>query len=415
MKEKIVSILRYSEKYTKTDMVYLTEGGFWLGMAQVVSSLSTFLISIAFANLLPVETYGTYKYILSIVSLLAISTLTGMDSSVTQAISRGFEGTVTPAIKSRLKWGILGFFLSLIVAFYYYLQGNTTLAIAFSITSFFLPFFESLDMFNSLLFGKKLFNVYTKYNAIRKVVGLIAIIVTLFITDNLWIILSAFFISTILPNLFFLYKTLENYRSNQNFDKEAISYGKHLSLINIITTLLGQLDKIMIFHYIGAIDLAIYALATAPTDQIKGLLKNINLLALPKFANQTKKEISKTIWNKVWILFLVSSAMVLSYIFIAPYFFNIFFPKYISSIAYSQLLSISLIPVIISGFLYTTLESQKSKEELYKWNIYTNVFNLILLLPLVYYFGLLGAILSKTLTRFFGLILGTFFIKNYEK
>jgi len=395
-------------------MVYLAEGGFWLGIGQIVSSLSAFLISIAFANLLPIEVYGVYKYILSIVSLIAVTTLTGMDSAITQSISRGFEGTLTPAIKTRIKWGVLGSILSLLTALYYYTQGNPTFTVAFSIVAIFMPFYESLDMYNSLLFGKKLFSVYTHYNTIRKIVGLLIIVVTLLLTDNLSIIILAFFFSTIIPTIFFLYKTIHTYQTNSNLDREALSYGKHLSLINVLSTILGQLDKILIFHYVGAVNLAIYALATAPTDQIKGLLKNINLLALPKFANQTKAEIAKTIWGKVWILLLVSSTIVLVYIIIAPLFFGIFFPKYLTSISYSQLISISLIPVIISGFLYTTLEAQKSKKNLYEWNIYTNIFNLILLFPLVYYLGLLGAIASKTLTRLFGLLLSVIFIRNYK-
>ncbi len=414
MKEKLTGFLRWSERYTKTDMVYLAQGGFWLGLGQVISSGSAFFVSIAFANLLPVETYGVYKYILSIVSLLTITTLTGMDSAVTQAISRGFEGTLSPAIKMRLKWGLLGSLLSLIIGGYYYLQGNLQLTVAFSITSLFIPFFESIDMYNSILFGKRLFNIYTHYNTIRKIIGLSAIIITILLTKNIFILLFVFFISNILPVIYFFYRTNHKYKENDSVDKEALSYGKHLSLINIISAVLNQLDKILVFHYVGAVELAIYALATAPNDQIKGLLKNVNLLALPKFANQTKKEIEKTIWKKVWILLLASAAIVLLYIIFAPLFFNIFFPKYLDSIGYSQLLSISLIPVIISGFLYTTFESQKSKEELYKWNIYTNIFNLVLLFPLIYYFGLLGAIISKSLTRLFGLFLSVIFIRKYR-
>ena len=70
IKEKIYNLLRWSEKYTKTDMVYLAHGGFWLSFGQIISSLSSFLLAIAFANLLPKETYGNYKYILSIASIL---------------------------------------------------------------------------------------------------------------------------------------------------------------------------------------------------------------------------------------------------------------------------------------------------------------------------------------------------------
>ena len=84
IKIKAYNLLRWSEKWTKTDMIYLARGGFWLTLGQVISSLSAFLLAIAFANLLPKETYGEYKYILSIASILAIPTLTGMAFLKTQ-------------------------------------------------------------------------------------------------------------------------------------------------------------------------------------------------------------------------------------------------------------------------------------------------------------------------------------------
>ena len=43
IKNKTYKLLRKSEKYTKTDMVYLTKGGFWLTLGQIISSTSAFL------------------------------------------------------------------------------------------------------------------------------------------------------------------------------------------------------------------------------------------------------------------------------------------------------------------------------------------------------------------------------------
>jgi len=58
-------ILRYSERYTQTDMVYFASGGFWLLLGQFISTISAFLLLIAFANFLPKEVFGTYQYILA--------------------------------------------------------------------------------------------------------------------------------------------------------------------------------------------------------------------------------------------------------------------------------------------------------------------------------------------------------------
>ena len=62
-KNSVYTFLRKTEKYTKTDMVYLASGGFWLSIKTALSILIALSLSIAFANLLPKETFGEYKYI----------------------------------------------------------------------------------------------------------------------------------------------------------------------------------------------------------------------------------------------------------------------------------------------------------------------------------------------------------------
>ena len=84
-------ILRRSQKYTGTDNVYLAKSGFWLTLGQFFSLVVTFLSAVAFANLLDPTTYGNYKYVLSLLGILAVFCLDGMRTAVTQAVARGFE------------------------------------------------------------------------------------------------------------------------------------------------------------------------------------------------------------------------------------------------------------------------------------------------------------------------------------
>lgn len=411
-KNKILTFLRWSATYTKTDMLYLVRSGSWLGLGQIVATGSAFLTSIAFANLLPPETYGAYKYVLSITSIILITTLSGMDSAVTRSVAKGLDGTFIQGAKTKTKWGLLGTIASMFVAVYYYTQGNAELALAFCIVGIFAPFAESLDIYNALLLGKKLFDTQTKYSVIRKLLSLVVLVGTLFLTDSLLIIIIVYFVVLAASGSFFFWKTIKGSVANKENDVEAIPYGKHLSFISIIGLLAAEFDKILIFHYLGSVNLAIYALAIAPNDQIKGVLKNINTLALPQFSNRTPTEIGKTIWRKVGILTLVTSLIVLIYILLAPWFFSMFFPKYLASVIYSQVLSVSLIPVVAAGFLYTVLQSQKDTGAIYKYNIYSNVFNIIILVPLIYYFGIWGAVISRVATRLVTFGISTFLVRK---
>lgn len=406
--------LKWLERYTKTDMVYLATGGFWLGIGQIVASGSAFLLSLALSNLISPETFGFYKYVLSIYSLLAISTLSGMDSAVTQAVARGFDGTFIIGVKEKIKWGMIGSFLSIILSTYYFYQNNTTLGICFLLISLFVPFIESLDMYNSLLWAKKIFSTQSGYGIVKKIISLVLITATVFVTKNLYIIISVYFLSILIPNYFIYHRVIKNNIENNKTDVDAIGYGKNLSTINVIRLISNELDKILVFHYLGAVNLAVYSLAVAPTDQIKGLLKNINSLAFPQFARRSGEEIKKVFNNKIFILSSITISIVVVYIAIAPIFYKIFFPKYISSIIYSQAISLSLVGGVLISFFYTILESQKAQNELYAYNLSESIFGIIILFPLIYYFGIWGAIYSRILNRLIFTIVGFSLVKKMK-
>jgi O-antigen/teichoic acid export membrane protein len=414
IKSKIYTLLRRSETIFKTDMIYLVKGGSWLGLSQIITIATGFGLSLAFTNLLSPETYGIYKYVLSIVSLLLITTLNGVDSAVTQSVARGFDGTLALGVRTKIKWGLFGSLGSVGVATYYYIQGNTVLAIAFIISAFFIPFIESFDLYNALLNGKKLFKKFSNWNSIKKIIPTGLLITTLYLTSNLFIILSVYFLSALILNIWFFNKTTNDLLSNNLIDPDSMSFGKHLSVLNILSTLATELDKILVFHYLGAVQLAVYTIALAPVDQIKGILKNLNALAFPKFAEQKTIAIKETLAKKTTLLTIGSSVIIGVYIILAPLFFKLFFPKYIESVIYSQVLAFTLIGAIISGFLYTILEARAHTKGLSFFNISTNILNLTILFPLVYYFGIWGAIGARGVSRFTSAIVAYLLVQRMD-
>jgi hypothetical protein len=90
----LVRFLRWSERYTKTDMVYLANVGWWTNLTLILTSFGGLLISIVFANFLSPQTYGVYQYLLALSGLVAAISLSGMNTAVTQAAARGYEGVL---------------------------------------------------------------------------------------------------------------------------------------------------------------------------------------------------------------------------------------------------------------------------------------------------------------------------------
>jgi len=411
LKQKIYNLLRWSEKYTKTDMVYLTKGGSWLTLGNIVSSASSFLLAIAFANLLPKETYGIYKYILSIAGILAIPTLSGMGTAITQAVARGYEGSFLPALKTKIRWGLLGGLASLALAGYYYFNDNTTLTISFLITAVFLPFMNSFGTYNALLQGRKLFGISTKYGIISQIIAIAILIATLFFTKNLFLIILAYFASWTILRFIFLKITLKKFPPNQNQDPQTISYGKHLSLISVIGSIAGNLDKILLWHLLGAGLLAVYSFAMAPVNQISGLLKFILPLALPKLSLRDGKEIKKELPGKMFKLFALIALGVIMFIILAPYLYKIFFPQYMDAVKYSQLFALVLLffPQKLIG---AALQAKAKKKALYIISVSNSLIRIALYLILIPIYGIYGAIIANLIPYAWNTVLQIYYLKK---
>jgi len=379
-------------------MVYLAKGSFWLSMINVVMIVNGLLIAIAFANLLPQEIYGEYKYVLSIFAILKIFSLPGMHTAVNRAVSLGYEGTVIKGLKAQISWGLVGSLISAGIAIYYYIQGNEQLAISLLLIALFIPLFDPPRIFRAYLNGKKYFKESAKCAIPIEIITTITLITALFLTDQLFIILIAYFAPYFILRTAYLIYTKHKYKFNDQIDNESISLGKHLTLISSLSQIANQIDKIILWHFLGAIALAIYSFAIALPDQIKVGIKQIRILALPKFSSQDTEATKRTLPPKILKAMIILIPIIIIYIIAAPWIFNTFFPQYSESIFYSQIYAISI--VLVPQSIFTTyLQSKAKKKQLYTLNIIRPIIKIALLIILIPLFGIIGAILSIIITR----------------
>lgn len=398
LKERLISILRWSERYTRTDMVYLASGGVWLSLGQFISMISVLLLGLAFANLIPKDTYGIYKYVLSIAGILSIFALPGMTTSLMRAVARGFDGSLAPATRARATWGALGMFPAIILAAYYFFNGNSVLAWSCVIVAFFLPIFDTFNTYTSYLQGKKRFAAYVSAGAIVQTVSIAVLIGTMFVTSNLYALLIAYFGSyALLRFASWLYVRMR-YPTRGSVDPEVIKYGKHLSVMNVLGQMAAQADTLLLFHFLGPVEVARYSIAIAAPEQLKSLINTVNNLLFPRFANYSREEIQKTIVRKSALLTIVVAGIVLAYALAAPFLFHTFFPKYIDAVLYSQLFAFSLLNVFsLPAVVY--LQSHGRIREQYYFNTVVPIMQVVLMTIGIAFAGLLGLVLARMLTR----------------
>jgi O-antigen/teichoic acid export membrane protein len=406
LKQKIHILLRWSEKYTKTDMVYLASGNLWLSIKKILAVVITFGLSVAFANLLPQEVFGQYKYVFSLVGILSIPTLLGMGNSVTRAVARGYDGTPLLSITTKIRWGFLGSLAGIAVSVYYFTQGNIDLALAFIVVALFIPFVDTFSSFNTILTGKQLFKVSILYEIGVQFTFALSMTLALFLTDNLFILLLTYFAIYTLTRFIVLRIVMRRYLENTKVDHSAITYGKHLSVMSVLDTIAGAIDNVLLWHFLGATSVAIFAFTKALPNQMEVFLKNITTLAFPKFARRDFESTKKTLWRKMLGLTGLTIIGIIGYIILAPYVYKLFFPQYLDAIFYSQVFVLVLIffPKKIMG---TVLNAHAETKKLYIYSTSSPFIKVGLSFLLIPQYGIMGAVYAEIGLRAFSLLLMT--------
>jgi O-antigen/teichoic acid export membrane protein len=410
LKNSAYQALKRTETIFKTDMIYLARGGFWLGLGQVLSALGGFALSLVFAHFLTKESFGIYKYILSVTGIVSALTLSGIGFSLTRSVAKGAE-LLRSVVRLNFKWSI-GILLSgIVLCIYYYTNDNFTLSYAFLLMALTVPVSISVNLYSSYLLGKKDFKRNTQYTTIANLATSLAIILAVLFTGSIAVVVTAYFLSTTLIGIILYKKTLQVYKPHEDGGEEILSLGKHLSFLEIIGRIASQLDRILIFHYLGAAPLAIYAFAVSPVEQLQSGKKIFGNLVMPKLAGRPFEELQKSTPRKALIALIYALVLAGIWIIAAPYFYKTFFPQYVDSIFYSQVYSFTLIA--IAGTIFNeTLVSHARIKELYIHRTFTPILKASLFFILLPHLGVLGMIVTHITVICASILLAFYFVKR---
>lgn len=399
MKQKIASALKWSQRYTKTDMTYLASGAFWGNLNMIIYSLFGLIATMLFARFLTKESYGMYQYILSIAGLIGATTLTGMNSAVTRAVARGHEGELRNAIRYQILFGSVAFACSLAVSGWYFIHSNNALAVSFLFVAIFLPLGNAYNTWAAYTGGKKLFRIGTYYGLLNTTIAYGGIIAFVYFSRNfVWVAFANFFF--IFIGNFIVYTLVTRHMPpNKEMDPETLPYGKHLSAMAIPGMIAAQVDAFLVYQFIGPASLAVYTFATLLPEKLSGSMKFISNIALPKFSAISEEEVRRSIAKKIMWLVGIAAIASAAYALAAPLIFRLLFPTYGESVIFTQVYALSIFSVI-SNFLQTALTSQKKTRELYIFNFTVPFIKIALLAILMYYWSVWGIVWAQIITIF---------------
>ncbi|MFW0871391.1 MAG: oligosaccharide flippase family protein [Patescibacteria group bacterium] len=392
MKASIVRLLRWSERYTRTDMVYLAKNSSWVFLGQLATSLSAFIVMVALANMVDKGEYGEYRFIIAIILILAIFTLPGMQTALVQSTARGHEGQLDTIVRVRIKWGLLATFFAWLLSAYYFYQANTSLGYSFAIVGAFMPLYGVYFSYFFYLQGKQLFDQAALTQAAARVIFMIVMIGTAFIAPTATYLIAAYMIATIAMQYAGYLWTKKHHRYPQNIDGDAIAYGKYLTLYNATpNTIATQIGIVAIWYFMGDVEAAVYAVAMMIPMEFNRLGSIFNQVATPRMS---QKEIDvPALFRKIFKFELVLIATWLLYALLAPYIFALFFPTYSEAVDFSILamLMVLLVPrMVLRGYL----NAKKMRQAIRTVSLSVPILQIILTLTLIPALGIMGAILA---------------------
>jgi len=406
MRQFLIRISNFFGSIFKVDMNYAVKSGFWVSMKKFIELVAAFALSVAFANLLPKETYGSYRYIMSIAASFSFLTLVGMKPAVSQAVARGYERAFPESMKIQLKFGIFYFIAALGAAAYYYLQNDANFAIAFLILSVTYPLTQAFSTYGAYLVGKRDFKRQTLFSGINTFVHLGLVITAISISNHVLTLIAVYTVTNLVMTAILSWHTLRGVKKQKTDEaqkKALVNYGSNLTVINVLGSIVGQIDKIILFNVLGPVQLAIYTFATDLPEFISGFIKEFVGIAFPKLAAQDIKEIKRTYYLRLFQCLLIGSALALVYILFAPLLFRIFFPEYLDAVWYSQLLALHLILVCPGTYGANVLRAKKYVKTLYVGSIVPNLLRLVLYTTFGIAWGILGLIIAKIGVQLFAL------------
>lgn len=405
VKSQLIGFLRWSERYTNLDMVYFASGSFWQTFGQIMNGLLAFGLVLFFANFLPKEVYGTYRYLISLAGLLSIFTLTGMGQAVAQAVATGQEGAFRTAVRYQLKWNLLLMFALLSLGVYYLVRENFSYTSALVILGLATPFTAAFSTYGAYLGGKREFRLANIFSVLATLIYVSGMMAAIWWSGEILWLVAAYAFTTAFAGLLFYAVTLRMFRPPLTPAEETLRFGRHLTYIRLMAPIAGQIDSVILNHFWGPAPLAVYAMATAIPNRVVPIVKKWVDVGFPKVAKKSPEEIDRTFYMRIGQGLAAGSTLGLAWALAAPLFFTYLMPQYLEAVWYAQLLGLSFVFAIPNRYVTVLLNSQKMTQRIFVNNTVISVLQILLYVGLGVWGGVLGLIVAQIAVAAIGLVI----------
>lgn len=384
-----------------------------LYVLQRVSGLATVYVLV---RTLDQELFGNYQFILSVVSILTIFALPGLNNAVMQSVARGYKGTFGASIKPSFLFSLAGSLILIAIGTWHLIYGGDDLYIAFYLSAFLFPFAHSLKNWKAVIAGEE------KFLSLLKIEGLFSILTAVMIIGIslakpgfiIWPLIIVLAVPSI-QNIFYTIYTVKKIGSSAPVEEGSITYGIKTTVYSSFNIVANNIDKLLIFFFISPTSLALFFVAERMAELTKSIVQNIAAVLAPHFA---KMETYTDRLDKVLSIFTfgLGAGIVVFAFILLPLIMEILFGEtYSDAIPYAQALLCSVAignhASLRNRFVSSKLDEKSNRDITITMSL-IRIIASIILVPL---YGIIGAIISTFIYRISSVMIIHYIIKSRYK
>lgn len=400
LRQFMLNILTRLSHKLQIDTVFYSHIMGWVGVNYLSGLLRGIATTFFLARWLPVESFGALRYVIAIHAIAGTFSFSAFHSSIIRGIAAGDTEVAWAGATKMLKLSCLGSLVILAAALERYWRHEPLIAACLFIAAVFFPGLSAGSLYGSIMTGLGKITKLAKHNALMNMafVGLFFTVLILS-RNNLFIISLAFFGGDVLLktwlSLYHLRRLPRRGSANQH-----LKLGSHLSLMGIFQAFVHQIDQLIIQRWFGYTALANYNIAILIPEQIIDFFKGFSgiLLQRKTRSTQTATNDAPSVRQQILLFTLFMVTIWGLYSLAMPILLPRLFPQYANEV----------IPAIIYGLGMTGtasvigiswMQAHQKIKLLWRFSIFNSLSQILTTVFLTSYFGSLGAIAAKTITR----------------
>ena len=397
------------------------KNSFWLIYDKVFRLLGIVIFNLLLANNLGADFVGEYHFIIAVSYIFYAISLFGLNDILIKelvGLKYSISELLTNSLILRLIVGMLLYILIIIITFYFngYTEINLLYLLIVGLQLFFQPFQVLTTYFDSQINSR----ITVIFRNIAVSISVILRILLVLFYPDLRIILLAYIIEPFLEGLIlFIYfqkniLTLKLKDFKVSIIKYLIKQSGPIAFASIFYIMYAKLDQLMLGFMVSKYELGNYSMAVRFAEISFFIPIAYSKSLFPKIVafKEDKQKYNKMINKAMKLLFRISLCISLVMLIIPDSFFPYILGEDMVNVSIPfKILIFSSIMVYIGSLSYIWYLSEGYQNYIMYNTIYGLLFNIILNLILIHYYGIIGAAVATLLAK----ILANYIIHAFRK